>query len=219
MEHSRETPTAYPLSWPFGWKRTPAVSRGPSNFRVGQRGLVDLATAIRRLEHELQLLGAADYVLSSNVRPRLGGSMGANIAVEDPGVAVYFQLRKQQVVLACDRWARVPDNIAAIAAHIGALRGQERWGVGTLEQAFTGYQALPPPGPPTKRHWQQVLLPGLGAGPNTHPSSIVWTIGHADLAYRNLAKERQGNHEQMVELNQAIAEARRELQKEVSHAG
>jgi hypothetical protein len=33
----------------------------------------------------------------------------------------------------------VADNIAAIAAHIDAIRRQDRYGVGTLDQAFAGY--------------------------------------------------------------------------------
>src|SRR6185295_6480416 len=45
--------------------------------------------------------------------------------------------------LACDKWNRVECNVHAIAKHIEALRGQERWGVGSLEQAFRGYTALP----------------------------------------------------------------------------
>jgi len=51
----------------------------------------------------------------------------------------------------------VSDNIAAIAAHIEALRAQERYGVGTIEQAFAGYSAL------EHRTWQIVLRLDAGA--------------------------------------------------------
>ena len=60
-------------------------------------------------------------------------------------MAVYFNLGKRRVVLACDKWDRVESNVWAIAKHVEAMRGQDRWGVGSVEQAFTGYLALPEP--------------------------------------------------------------------------
>jgi hypothetical protein len=50
---------------------------------------------------------------------------------------------------ACDRWDRIGDNIYAIAKTIEALRGIERWRSGSMvEQAFTGFVALPAPKSP-----------------------------------------------------------------------
>ena len=63
--------------------------------------------------------------------------------VEDPGAAVWFMLHGSERVLACDRWPRVEHNLKAIALHIHAVRGQERWGVGSAAQAFAGFVALP----------------------------------------------------------------------------
>ncbi|MEO1145569.1 MAG: J domain-containing protein [Cyanobacteria bacterium J06638_22] len=57
------------------------------------------------------------------------------------------------MVLACDRWLKIVDNTWAIAKHVEALRGQERWGVGTVEQAFAGYAALPS-GDRTPEWWE-----------------------------------------------------------------
>ena len=78
---------------------------------------------------------------------------------DDPGVAVYFQLHDKERVLACDKWDTVADNIAAIAAHIDGIRRQDRYGVGTIDQAFAGYSALPPPGGTSRptRPWHEVL--------------------------------------------------------------
>lgn len=45
-----------------------------------------------------------------------------------------------------------------IAAHIEALRGQERWGVADLRQAFAGHVALPAP-----EQWWQILGVGMQA--------------------------------------------------------
>ena len=133
--------TRYPLSWPDRWRRT--AFRERSRFR-GNTGHHSLETAVLFLQRELDALGASRCILSTNVPLRLDGIPGSNLAQpRDPGAAVYFQFKSRPMSLACDRWDRVECNVWAIAKHIEALRGQERWGVGSLEQAFRGYQALP----------------------------------------------------------------------------
>jgi hypothetical protein len=204
------TPTAYPLAWPLTQPRTPPGRRGRALF--GRREFartrpnpLTVAEGLARLQDELRRLGARAVVISTNLLLRLDGLPRSDQRMpEDPGVAVYFTLDRQPTVLACDRWDKVADNLAAIAAHIAAVRGQERWGVGTRAQAFAGYAALPAT---TARPWRQVL--GLdGAG---HPL----TVEAAEAAYRRLARERHpdtgGSHDAMAELTRAIAEARREL--------
>ena len=92
--------------------------------------------------------------MSSNIPRGKQGSPISNIGVlKDPGVAVYFTIKEKPVSLACDKWVHVEDNIWAIAKHIEALRGQERWGVGSIEQAFAGYTALPAPGQTVAATW------------------------------------------------------------------
>ena len=54
----------------------------------------------------------------------------------------------------CDRFSVLADNIAAIAAHIDAVRRIERYGVGTTEQMFAGFQAIRGPGP---KPWRETL--------------------------------------------------------------
>jgi hypothetical protein len=142
----------FPLAWPAGWART--KHRAAAKF-VHFRARITADVALKRLEGELRRIGATHETLSTNLelkfsggprfdRPPLGG---------DPGVAVYFVLKSKPIVLACDRWDRVADNIAAVAAHIDALRRIDRYGVGTLEQAFAGYAALPP----SAEDWALVL--------------------------------------------------------------
>ena len=140
---------AFPLYWPAGVPRTTVRSR--ARFKTGQR----FAFIRDRLLHEVQLLGAANVVLSTNIPVRNDGlpyaSQGKMLA--DPGVAVYFKLKGASRVLACDKWASAAENMAAIAGHIEAIRAVDRYGVGTLEQAFAGYQALPAQASP----WWTVL--------------------------------------------------------------
>jgi DnaJ-domain-containing protein 1 len=118
---------------------------------------------------------------------------------DDPGVAVYFRLGKKDRVLACDRWDKVIDNLWAISKHIDSMRGQMRWGVGSIDQAFAGYQALPPA---NAKEWWQVL--------GVHPNA---TLEDVKVAYRSLAKlahpDRGGSQARMTELNLAMQEAER----------
>lgn len=207
------TAERYPLSWPHGWPRTAAHKRKRALFHSSDRNAngwrekrdLTIYAAMRRLTDELDRLGACSVLVSTNVETtRDGQPRSDRRAPDDPGVAVYFKLGGQDRVLACDKWDRVPGNIAAIAGHIDAIRRQERYGVGTLDQAFAGYAALPAPGQIAKRPWRQVLNVTEGGGIET-----------AEINYRQLARVRHpdagGSHDQMTELNEAIAEARKEL--------
>lgn len=184
---------AYPLQWPTGWPR--ARVRAAAAFK--QRGsdgwmkAATIAVARERLQRELDLLRVSLVTLSTNVELRLDGQPRSDRSdPTDPGVAVYFTLKGKQTVLACDRWNRVADNIVALAKHIEALRGMDRWGVGTAEQAFAGYQALP--APIAQRHWSAVL--GLPADAS---------IDRIKAAYRDLAKASLGDDRKLLDLNLA----------------
>lgn len=216
-----DQPTAYPLYWPMAWKRTPSGRRERARFgrqsgewinptgvpgegyRNQRRKSLSLPQARDRLTAELDRLGARAPVLSTNLELRLDGlPRGGQRAPDDPGVAVYFNLKGRPIVLACDRWDRVEDNVAAMAAHVGAMRGMDRWGVGNVEQAFAGYAALPAPDPTVLRPWWEVL-----------GYSTPIPLSAAEAAYRSLAKISHpdylaGSHAKMAELNRAIAEAR-----------
>lgn len=153
--------TAFPLCWPEGWPRTEAYLRQGSPFlraaKFGSRGhsMDDVCSA---LSDELRRLSASREVLSTNVKRRLDGRPYSNQAQPaDPGAALYFQFKDSPVSLACDKWNRVEDNIWAIVKHIESLRGQKRWGVGTIEQAFRGYTALPGIGQASGIKWWETL--------------------------------------------------------------
>lgn len=156
--------TAYPLSWPEGWPRT--KFKHSSNFKRN-RGRVSMADALDFLQRELDRLGARKQMLSTNVALRLDGQPRSQMAQpSDVGAAVYFELNSKPVSLACDKWDRVEDNVVAIAKHIEALRGQERWGVGTMEQAFRGYTALPGIGESSASEWWKTLGVSINASPD-----------------------------------------------------
>lgn len=130
---------AYPLQWPEGRPRTPRYRMERSRFKT------TFARTRDDLIHELKLLGARLPVLSTNIELRRDGlPYAGRRQPDDPGVAVYFQYKKQQMCFACDKYDRVMDNIQAVYKTIDALRGVARWGTGDMmERAFSGFAALP----------------------------------------------------------------------------
>lgn len=217
---THETATRYPLSWPTGWARTPATKRKPAKFRSTstQRSStpgvnysyrvsksLSVAQATDRLQAELDRLGATQVLLSTNLDVRLDGlPRSGQRAPEDPGVAVYFALAGKPRCLACDRWTTVADNIAAIAAHVDAIRAVDRYGVGTLDQAFAGYAQLPA----AASDWRTVL--GFAAGDQPTDEDIAT---HYRSRARTAHPDAGGSHDAMAKLNAARLDALADLSR------
>lgn len=150
---------AYPLAWPTGWKRTAPAQRRDANFTKYKKRLsVSDGTQRVRLELERMLISENDLVISTDLKLRMDGFPRSDQAEpSDPGAAVYWIDRKKAPrAMAIDRYTRVADNLAAIAATLEALRAVERHGGGqVLERAFAGFVALPAPA--TELPWFQVL--------------------------------------------------------------
>lgn len=197
----------YPLTWPPGWDRTPANARTYARFR-SRGGSLTIGDAVRRLALEMRRLGVPDdeWFISSNIRPRIDGlpSDKGGSGISDPGVAVYFRLFTRDQVLACDAWRTSAENIASIAAHVEALRAIDRYKVGRLEQAFTGYVALPAKG----ETWRSTL----GYGPTDMPTRELITIRYRELARYAHPDIPGGSQERMQALNEAKASAFFEIQ-------
>lgn len=163
-----------------------------------------MCDVVSDLYRELKLIGVGDYnvVVSTNTELKNDGTPYSNRkAPADPGAAVFFKLKGKPCVLACDKWNRVEDNLSAIARHIEALRGQERWGVGSVEQAFAGYTALPPVGSSPGTSWWNALGCAHDA-----PFDVVKD------AFRDKARaahpDNGGSHDAMVAINAAWDQAR-----------
>lgn len=205
------TPQRYPLAWPLGWERTRRAEQQRSRWsrRDSSTGPgyysplrpLTVSQALGRLLEEFGRLGRSvrdSVVVSSNIRTRLDGLPYSNTSEPaDPGVAVYFTLRGKPRCLACDRYRTVSGNIAAIAAHVEAIRAIERYGVGTIDQAFAGYVAIPERS--SGGTWADVL-----GSPET--------LDACRAAYRRLALERHpdkptGSHEAMAQLTEAMRDA------------
>lgn len=216
------TPTRYPLQWPAGWKRTAGSSRTDGRFTTkrysngNKQEPVTVAESVDRLLAELQRMGIAerDVIISTNVEPTLSGRPRSGERMPaDPGAAVYWHDHgavggPQDRCMAIDRYTKVEQNIAALAATIEAMRAIERHGgAAILNRAFTGFTALPAPiVAGMKMPWREVL--GLARHSGNTPEEV-------QTAYRRLASQfhpdRGGSPEKMAELNAARDEALKEL--------
>lgn len=198
---------AYPLQWPPGWPRKKSFQRTRAKFGKGKRESngdsswvskkeLSIMDAITRVLGELgrMSIGRDDVVISTNVPTRLDGLPRGDARVpDDPGAAVYWRKGKATRCMAIDRYDRVQDNLAAIAATLEAMRAIERHGgAEILDRAFTGFVALPAP-----EQWFTVL--GIGA----HA-----TRDQIEEAYRRLAMKHHpdrpgGNAGEMSRINTA----------------
>lgn len=190
--------TRYPLSWPHGWPRKTEKKDGRFSSGRGQYGgkrSLTVSDAFDRLEAEAIRLGAVDGFLSSNLVLGMRGNPLSNQAEPaDSGVAFYFKLDGRPHVLACDTYHRCADNIAALAAHIEALRAIERYGVGSRDQAFAGYSALPPPSADNRPPWRGML---------GFPPTAKVTAEDVKVAYRAHAKNAANDEGALLQLNLA----------------
>lgn len=192
------TEKAYPLHWPENWPRNDRPAS--SQFKTS------LAGALKNVQDSVRLFSkdskkdVSDLLISSNVT--LGDQRPA-----DSGVALYFSWDGLSTCIAVDRYAKVEENLQAIHHCIEAERTKLRHGgINLVRAAFRGYAALPPPSSVKKRPWEDVL----GFAPHAAINKVSVENNFKDLAKKH-HPDNGGSAEKMMELNEAIAEARREF--------
>ena len=125
---------------------------------------------------------------------------------EDKGVAVYFNLKGESQVFACDKWKRIEDNMRAIRKTIEAIRGIERWGSSEMmNRAYMGFIALPEVSKESAVPiWWKVL------GVNRYAS-----IAEIENAYQVAAKKTHpdagGSHDEFVKVTKAREETMKDI--------
>ncbi|MBX6381462.1 MAG: J domain-containing protein [Microbispora sp.] len=200
---------AFPLQWPVGWRRTEEWRRERAKFGKTERHFfssgtgsymrkrdLSVADGVQRVLEELGRMGVTrdDVVIITNIPTRLDGLPRSDRTAVDPGVAVYWRKGKDTRCMAIDRYDRVQDNLAAIAATIEAMRAIERHGGATiLDRAFQGFTALPAP-----ESWWQVL--GLSS-PNVTREQIEQA--HRSLIMKHHPDRGGGDTELAARINRA----------------
>jgi hypothetical protein len=162
--------SAYPLSWPEGWKRTPPSQQKYSRFkkaesRLGQSYVshrsVTVSDGVTRILESLGKMGVDrnDIIISTNVKVRLDGlPRSGEKEPEDCGAAVYWKKNEKSPMrcMGIDIYDTVSGNLAAIAATLEAMRAIERHGgAEILDRTFTGFSALPST---ASQSWRETLL-------------------------------------------------------------
>lgn len=212
----------FPLAWPTGRPRT----KFPERTILGKE--ISLVAALEGVYRELRLMKVSTSVISSNLPRRVDGTPRGDQLPHggDHGVAVYWttiEVRAGQKVrvpncISCDRWQHIRQNLRAVEMSLASLRGLERWGAVTQEQAFAGFTALPPGDPnsappaPAERPWREVL--GVeGAWVDGAPPAAV--LAYAKTRHRELIKvhhpDRGGDLASATAINRAMEQAEAEL--------
>jgi hypothetical protein len=201
---------AYPLTWPHPQPRTAPHARTHAAFKV------DTGDSISHLVANLRMLNTRQVIISSNVPTKRDGLPYADFREPtDPGVAVYFDRYVKSTdprvfggagawlpfVIACDHYTKLRWNLRAIGMTVEALRTIARHGASSmLEQAFTGFAALPPASN-GKKPWWEVL--GVHVGCTIEEAREAWIelvkIHHPDAG---------GDTKRMAEINAAFEEAK-----------
>ena len=220
---------AYPLCWPDGWKRTPLAERQWGRFNTKARGThttyengvarvvsnsylssrdLTVSDGVKRILEALERMGIdkQDIIISTNVRARLDGMpRSGERAPEDPGAAVYWQARQQaRRCMAIDRYTRVADNLAAIAATLEAMRAIERHGgAEILDRIFQGFLALPEK---ASQPWRDVLEVPQGVNPNRD---------YIETRFRELARVHHPDHGGDAEKFHQLIQARDAAKQEI----
>lgn len=165
--------------------------------------------SIDRIADELRRMGISEenVIISTNVPLNLSGVPRGGLGEpSDPGVAIYWTHKGKSQCMAIDRYDRVADNLAAIAATLDALRAIERHGGGSiLERAFMGFAQLPQ-SIVTQRPWREVF----GVTDQHHLNRDALETRFRALAHQR-HPDRGGSHDAMAELNAAREQALREL--------
>lgn len=191
--------TPFPLSWPAHQRRTLPGMHRDCRFKP-----VSYGRANREVQAEVNRLGGANALLTSNVPVRRDGAPHDDGDPNDPGVALYFQMDRRPMVIACDSYPRAWMNAKAIAKTIEAMRAIDRFGSTQMfEQALGGFAQLPA-ARPTEPPWWETL--GLQHGA---------TLAQVEEQHTRLALAHHpdvgGDAEHMARINRARDVARERL--------
>lgn len=211
----RRIPLHYPLEWPANKQRS--ADRIFGRYTNNKRDIT-LAEAQTRLFDALEKFNNqgkgwvvdidADCLLKTMFDLRKDGGMrSGQRKPPDVGAVCHFAIcdgDRVELVLAIDRYTKIEQNIAAIAACVDSLRQLWRVDAGTFLAAASGLNALPPP--MAYPNWRTVL----GFAQDSTPS-----FDEVKKNYRVMIKaahsDNGGNDSVAAEINIAYGQAKEDL--------
>jgi len=117
-------------------------------------------TTLRELDMELRHLTARQVIVEAdcegseiNIRT---GMLKSSARLRSPGIVLSFTSKYGPLRYPCDTFHEWQDNLRAIVLFMSNQRANARYGVGRVEQNYTGYKALPGGAPITAGEWATV---------------------------------------------------------------
>lgn len=203
MQTSLNLPPPYPLAWPEGRPRTPDQKRVKGSYTA--HTYTAAAMTVEREIVRWQQVGRRERIVDWQLTAlHMGRTRTDNI---EPGASLWFVLGGEKItaganlmVLACDRYTELPQNVRALSLTMERLRLVAEVGAYSLVAAVEGARALPPP--ERKIDWRATF--GLAAGAPVSLRTV-------QAVYRAMAIEAGEGSDQLITLNAAIEAARKEL--------
>lgn len=161
-------------------------------------GALPVADAVNRVAEESVYLNAETMFLWGDIMVGKGGRVLATQKPKPlPMALLVLLIGGKRHSFPSSSYDSLAGNLAAVAAHLNAVRGIERWGVGTVEQMMEGFKELPPKG--DVPHWAEVL--GVARWDTDEYVRMRWQ----ELVLEN-HPDKGGNRERFDEIQQAWAE-------------
>lgn len=185
-----------PLEWPFGQVRTERRRKAP--FHAGE------TTILKELDRAVVKLQLEDVKITTARRVRVDGQISQSTDQNnaDPGIAIYFKRKGEDIALAFDKFSDFWGNLRAIGLYLEYMARLESYDMTEIaDKAFTGFKALPASisTPLPHRDWWVVFSVDKDA--NAH---------EVKAAYRDLLKLHHpdvgGNQAELDEVRRAYEE-------------
>lgn len=143
-----------PLQWPVGQPRTAKRHKAP--FKAGNTKIID------DLDRAVKKLGITNITISTDRRVRVDGqlSMSSGDNAADPGIAVYFTRKGEELCIAFDKFTDIWGNLRAVGLYLEYMARLEAYDMTEMaDKSFTAYKALPSSVivPPAPQAWYDVL--------------------------------------------------------------
>ena len=198
-----------PLHWPNTKDATKANQRTHAS---GFPTTLTMRESLAYLEEEVRGLSPQTAILYSNVE-QLNNDRLRKKLNNETGVTLELKIAGKNYFLACDRWASMEHNIYALHLAVRNARNYEKWGIGSLEDALYGFASVKAKHDVADYQQQEVRaleieewMALLGLGPTA-------TLDDAQATYRRRAKALAEDTDSLIQLNNAMDEARRHLSK------